>query len=158
MCTIEKRDVKLTRKRAILRLRHTKTLGAKRQDSELAIVSSKLAVRMLAQILPKLQKTDKIAGCTAGALRSHVNRTVSALKLGRFGYKLHSWRRGGSTEDFLSHGSLEKTLLKGRWASSEVARDYLAEATAALAKADLSKAETRLMKQKQGQLKAAYGA
>ena len=148
----------MKKKRAILRLRHTKTLGAKRQDAELCIITDPLALKMLQQVLPTLAKNDKVLGCTSGALRSQVNRSLDKLLLSKFGYKLHSWRRGGATEDFLSHGSLEKTLLKGRWGSSKVARDYLAEATAALAKAALSKQVKKSLKVKQRALYTAFSA
>ena len=42
----------------------------------------------------------------------------------------YSLRRGGATYAFLLHGSMEKCLLRGRWASSSSARIYLADAIA----------------------------
>ena len=36
-----------------------------------------------------------------------------------------SLRRGGATEDFLRHGQLDRTMLRGRWNSQKTARIYI---------------------------------
>ncbi|OLP94542.1 hypothetical protein AK812_SmicGene23459 [Symbiodinium microadriaticum] len=45
----------------------------------------------------------------------------------------YSLRRGGATWDFLSYQSMERTLLRGRWASTSSARVYLQDAVATIA-------------------------
>ena len=60
-----------------------------------------------------------------GSLINEVLVPLRELELDGFDFPLHSWRPGAATEDFLSHGRLEKTMLRGRWHSPKVARDYL---------------------------------
>ena len=45
---------------------------------------------------------------------------------------VYSLRRGGVTWNFLQHGSMEKTLLRGRWQSTSSARIYLTDSVAAV--------------------------
>ena len=51
---------------------------------------------------------------------------------------VYSLRRGGATWDFFKHGSMETTLLRGRWQSSTAARVYVADAAAAVVDYSLS--------------------
>ena len=81
MAFIQKRYVVSRQKNAILRVRHGKTIGSKLQDAELAVVTRPLSLQMLKRVLPKLQKHDKRCGCSTGALRSHMTRTVNTLGL-----------------------------------------------------------------------------
>ena len=55
--------------------------------------------------------------------------------LGHFGleaynFNFYSLRRGGATAYFFATGSLEKTLVKGRWESASTARIYIQDAAA----------------------------
>lgn len=52
-------------------------------------------------------------------------------------FKPYSLRRGGATEDFRSHGQLDRTTVRGRWASSRTARIYINESVAVLADLNL---------------------
>ncbi|CAE8596455.1 unnamed protein product, partial [Polarella glacialis] len=47
-------------------------------------------------------------------------------------------RRGGGAWNFVSPGSMEKTLLRGRWSTSSTARIYLQDAVAAMSKLKLN--------------------
>ena len=59
---------------------------------------------------------------------------------------LHFLRRGGTTFDFLDHGSMEKTVLRGRSASSAAARVYLVDAVAHLADLRLNDGQTNFVR------------
>lgn len=58
-------------------------------------------------------------------------REFDVMHLNLRGYSL---RRGGATAYFQTTGSMEKTLIRGRWASSSVARIYLCDALSQLPK------------------------
>ena len=53
-------------------------------------------------------------------------------------FKPYSLRRGGATADFRSHGSMERTLMRGRWGTSGAARNYVQEGLSALTKIKLT--------------------
>lgn len=47
-------------------------------------------------------------------------------------YKPYSIRRGAATADFMSHGKLSRTCVRGRWANEKTCRIYVNESSAAL--------------------------
>lgn len=55
------------------------------------------------------------------------------------GLKCYSIRRGGATWDFQRHGLMERALIRGRWASTQVARLYITDARAMVPKLTISK-------------------
>lgn len=65
--------------------------------------------------------------------RSSLARLLNHFQLQSHGFRGYSLRRGGATHHFETGGSLEKTLLFGRWQSSKVARIYLCDGLARLA-------------------------
>ncbi|CAK0888093.1 unnamed protein product [Prorocentrum cordatum] len=107
---------------AMTRLRDTKSqhqTGA----GESVTVRSQTAVALLL-------KARELAG-TASRCEQPAIGMPPALEDQRL--TLYSWRRGGASAGFRSHGSMETTLLRGRWASVRTARlcvqDAVAEAT-----------------------------
>ena len=60
--------------------------------------------------------------------RGFFNGLLQRVSLTRFGFKPYSLRRGGATADFQAHGQMERTLVRGRWKSSFVARLYITDA------------------------------
>ena len=48
-------------------------------------------------------------------------------------YKPYSIRRGAATADFLAHGKLSRTCVRGRWANEKTCRIYINEASSTLA-------------------------
>ena len=64
--------------------------------------------------------------------RRLMERTASALRLPTH-YTPHSLRHGGTTDDFLRNGSVERIQFRGRWKSLESVRRYVQTARAVLA-------------------------
>lgn len=98
----------------------------------MAVVPDEWALRALRVVLLLLSPNDTVCDCFLNVLGSHVKRNVKALQLGDSSYSLRSWRRGKATCDCIQHGNVDRTLLKGRWSNVKVARDYVAEAIAAV--------------------------
>lgn len=69
---------------------------------------------------------------TAQKWRDMFSETLVALKFDTFNFRPYSLRRGGSTFWFQQHGSLDKLLIQGRWASQRTARIYVNEGLALL--------------------------
>jgi integrase len=65
-------------------------------------------------------------------LRRLMQRTSTALQLPTH-YTPHSLRHGGTTDDFLRNGSVERVQFRGRWKSLESVRRYVQTARAVLA-------------------------
>lgn len=59
-------------------------------------------------------------------------QVVAFFKVEHLRFRPYSLRRGGATAFFSQFGLMEKTLLRGRWASVSVARLYLCDALAQL--------------------------
>ena len=53
-------------------------------------------------------------------------------------YNVHSLRRGGATAFFAQSGSMDKTMITGRWEHASSARIYINEATAQASKMRLT--------------------
>ena len=69
----------------------------------------------------------------------------------------YSLRRGGATWGFFKHGSMETTLLRGRWQSSAATRVYVSDAAAAVVDYSLN-AHQRALLTEAGALLLGLGA
>ena len=64
---------------------------------------------------------------SAQSFRNAYAHHLKKFDLMSHGFRPYSLRRGGATALFQSTGSMEQALLKGRWASTKVAKIYLAD-------------------------------
>eukprot|EP00438_Fugacium_kawagutii_P012007 Skav213768 [mRNA] locus=scaffold3859:482372:483358:- [translate_table: standard] len=72
------------------------------------------------------------------AFRALFQRAVVAVGAGHLGMRPYSLRRGGATFEMQSHGLMEKTLIRGRWKNSNVARLYICDGLSLLPSLRLS--------------------
>ena len=123
---LRRRDIRVYEKRgvAIVALHGTKT-GQRDGRTELAAVRSAVAVKLLAAHAQPLGWDEPVLGIERTVFLRLWKRIAGAHGLSSSKCTLYSLRRGGATHDFLEHGSLEKTLLRGRWASARSARMYI---------------------------------
>ncbi|CAK0910046.1 unnamed protein product, partial [Prorocentrum cordatum] len=137
-------DVQLypLRQMAVLQLRNTKSqhqTGAR----EFVLVRSGVAVALLARAKAQAHKQDLCLGMEPSSFMSTFGRVRELLELQDAKLTLYSWRRGGASADFRSHGSMEQTLLRGRWASARTARWYVQDAVAEATQLNLSPTQRR---------------
>lgn len=59
--------------------------------------------------------------------RTRFRHLLDALQVAELGFKPYSLRRGGATLEMQSHGLMEKTLVRGRWKNSNIARIYVSD-------------------------------
>ena len=64
---------------------------------------------------------------SGSAFRDLFRRILEALDLQALNFRPYSLRRGGATYEMQSHGLMERTLIRGRWKNSNVARIYIAD-------------------------------
>ena len=72
------------------------------------------------------------------AFRTKFYGLAKFFKIQHLRLKPYSVRRGGATHDFKSHGQMERTLIRGRWSSTNIARLYITDALAQLPKLTMS--------------------
>ena len=93
--------------------------------------------RTLLRLLRRLQLVSPNHRSHAGIVPSHYRRlfaqALQSLGVASLGYQLYSIRRGGATADFHSHGLLDSTAVRGRWADVKTCRIYVNESLALLA-------------------------
>ena len=129
---------------AMIRLQNTKSqhqTGA----GEFVLVRSKQAVRLLLEARKlhgaAAQRGQPAIGMSQAAFQRVFAEIRSLLQLEGLKLTLYSWRRGGASWDFRSHGSMETTLLRGRWASVRTARLYVQDAVAEATTLGLTEAQ-----------------
>eukprot|EP00438_Fugacium_kawagutii_P027135 Skav225198 [mRNA] locus=scaffold3065:268759:273280:+ [translate_table: standard] len=66
------------------------------------------------------------------AFRRLFQRALEAVGAGSLNLRPYSLRRGGATYEMQAHGLMEKTLLRGRWKNSNIARIYICDGLALL--------------------------
>ena len=79
------------------------------------------------------------------AFRSKFARLVHEAGLPKCSWKPYSLRRGGATTDFLHHGQLDRTMVRGRWASAKAARLYIDDAVSMQAQLVVTCQQNRTM-------------
>lgn len=119
------------------RLPHSKG-GTRHNVKESATIYSE-TVAVLCEELVRRKRLDGLAKVPIWAqsgtkFRKAFLRITKVFKVEHLGFRGYSLRRGGATAYFRQSGLMEKTLLRGRWASIAVARCrwYLCDALAQL--------------------------
>lgn len=71
---------------------------------------------------------------SGSAFRALFSRVLSSLGLEALHFRPYSLRRGGATYEMQTHGQMERTLLRGRWRNSNIARIYICDGLSMLPK------------------------
>eukprot|EP00435_Cladocopium_sp_Y103_P024553 s1957_g6.t1 len=64
---------------------------------------------------------------SGSAFRILFRRILAGLEVESLNFRPYSLRRGGATWEMQSHGLMERTLIRGRWKNSNVARLYICD-------------------------------
>jgi hypothetical protein len=133
---LQVRDVTFYANNAVLTLRDTKT-GKRKGSGEMVVVESRLALKFLRRACQGRSLRAPLLTDGAPAFRQLFKNLVAHFQL-RGLFAIYSLRRGGATYGFLSHGSMERILLRGRWTSSSTARIYIQDTIATVSQLQLS--------------------
>ena len=110
------------------------TKGGKRTgQEEMVVINSHIATRWLQREGDGRARSEQLLSRGADHFRKCFKLLLSAFSLETDRLNVYSLRRGGATWDFLSHQSMKRTLLRGRWSSTSSARVYLHDAVAMVA-------------------------
>ena len=96
-----------------------------RDQSTLATVTAMVELRQ-SQGFDNTPCWDRSGSC----FRDLFRRILAALEISSLGFRPYSLRRGGATYEMQSHGLMERTLIRGRWKNSNVARIYISDGLA----------------------------
>ena len=69
---------------------------------------------------------------SGSCFRKRFHEYLTFFDVLHLGFRCYSLRRGGATNDYQKHGLMERTLLRGRWSSTSVAKIYLCDGLAQL--------------------------
>eukprot|EP00435_Cladocopium_sp_Y103_P036468 s114_g9.t1 len=61
------------------------------------------------------------------SFRNLFRDSLAKLEITALGFRPYSLRRGGATYEMQVHGLMERTLMRGRWRSSNIARIYISD-------------------------------
>ena len=107
---------------------HETKSGQRTASSETVAIFDAYLVRMLTIVCRDLTPADFLVGCSPAVFRAKFARLVQEAGVPKCNWKPYSLRRGGATTDFLHHGQLDRTMVRGRWASAKTARLYIDDA------------------------------
>ena len=118
--------------KAVITLQNTKTSKRKGVD-EMVTVTSPLVLKALKRACNKLKASDLILQRSVSSCRYLFKRMLDVFALGDYSYNFYSLRRGGATSFFFKTGSMDQTIVVGRWESSSTARIYINQSAACAA-------------------------
>lgn len=117
---------------------HVSKGGSRRRVQESVTIDDPTVYLVLEELvaLRKQQRQSHLPlwNASGSSFRKKFDDCLQHLMVGDLRFRPYSLRRGGATAFMQQTGSLERTLLKGRWSSISVARIYLCDALAQLPK------------------------
>jgi hypothetical protein len=123
----------------------TKSLNKRSGGSETVEVYDPRIVARLASLAKDKLPGDKLFGMSMSFFRTLLLRAKSFLSLVDLQFQACSLRRGGATHFFRLSGSLDRTVLRGRWLSAKSARIYIEDGVAQLSAIALSDEQSLLV-------------
>jgi hypothetical protein len=124
--------------RASLSLPITKSLNKRLGGCETVEVYDPRIVARLALLVKVKLPGDKLFSMSMSFFRIMLLRAASFFGLHDLQIQAYSLRRGGATHFFRMSGSLDRTVLRGRWLSAKSARIYIEDGVAQLSGIALS--------------------
>ena len=145
-------DVQFLRRGAVLNLGQSKA-GKRTGHSEMVVLESSIACKWLKKACFSRPKHALLLERGQTFFRKLFHALVAFFEVEGL-MNVYSLRRGGATWDFLRHSSMERTLLRGRWASTSTARIYLQDAAAAVSHLSLTPEQRHLARMMHARLKS----
>ena len=135
-------DILVQGQRGVLRLRDTKTASNYDEMVQLHDIRVLDILRTVLPMLPHKDHERPIWNRSDQSFRESLDWLFTHFNLENFRFRGYSIRRGGASFDFDTYHNMERTLLRGRWQSSRVARIYITDALARLTQMRLSPTQT----------------
>eukprot|EP00972_Heterocapsa_arctica_P069445 10261191-Heterocapsa_arctica.AAC.1 len=139
MCLLKVGDVCIdsNKWRGIVSLGLTKT-GKRKGAAESVTLDDECICRLAFKLVRDRPLGELLLQTSPTRFRRDFKALTEAFKLGEWGFKPYSFRRGGATSHLRCFGSLSLTIDRGRWEDPRSARIYLQSGLAQLADMRLS--------------------
>eukprot|EP00438_Fugacium_kawagutii_P023130 Skav208787 [mRNA] locus=scaffold931:260209:264566:- [translate_table: standard] len=135
LLAIRPMDLVIGVKTGVLRLPVSKG-GSRNNIQESVTIEDPVVLLILKELLhvKRAQQLMRVPiwSASGSSFRIHFARLLTFFKVEHLQFRCYSLRRGGATAFFKATGSMERTLIRGRWQSIAVARLYLCDALAQL--------------------------
>ena len=119
-------------RRGVLTLAESKS-GTRYNITESVTITDAGAIRLVKAVISGLERGELLYPDGPYHFRRCFDELVVDLLLpNSLLYKPYSIRRGAATADFLKHGLMSKTCVRGRWSNEKSCRIYVNEAATAL--------------------------
>ena len=141
----------------VVRLIQTKT-GQQFGADQVVVIKSRIVVAVMNKFLGKLQLGDLLLCRYPAAARQDSQQLLEFFDLGNCAFGWYSCRRGGASELFRRTGSMEYTLIQGRWANSRIARLHIETGLAECVSFSVAPVQQRLFSLFAPRLQAYIGA
>ena len=116
----------------VLTLQESKS-GTRYNIVESVTITDPVVIRLVRAVTLGMQPGSLLYPEGSTHFRRCFDEMVTCLRLScTLLYKPYSIRRGAATADFLKHGKLSRTCVRGRWNNEKTCRIYVNEATTAL--------------------------
>ena len=130
MLSLIPQDFMLNEHTGIVRLRHSKT--GRRHNIQEVVTLEDPKVRQVVKSLLEVRRSSLTSHLpvwqgSGTSFRKRFDQYLAYFRVSHLGFRPYSLRRGGATAYFQSTGSMERTLLRGRWSSVQVAKLYLCD-------------------------------
>ena len=120
--------------------------GTRYNFVESVTITDPVVIRLIRAVTLGLHEGSLLYPEGAAHFRRCFDELVVGLRLSStLLYKPYSIRRGAATADFLKHGKLSMTCVRGRWANEKTCRIYVNEATTSLSAIRCSAASQKLI-------------
>ena len=137
------RDINVSKTGGSVALPVTKT-SRRKAAAEFVTIEDPQLLKLLHHYLPKFSQDEFLVRETPTQFRLAWRDLLSFFDLDPSFFTPYSLRRGGTTFFFVSTGSLDRTILRGRWQSAKSARIYIEDGRAQLINAQSSAKTTSL--------------
>lgn len=135
LLTARPADLLVGQRSGVIRLPASKG-GTRHNVQESVSISDPMLLDILRELLlyKRAMRLTQVPIWTHSAtrFRKQFQSLVAFFKVEHLKFRCYSLRRGGATAYFQKYGLMEKTLLRGRWASIAVAKLYLCDGLAQL--------------------------
>ena len=139
--------------KVVITLQNTKTSKRKGID-EMVTITSPLVIKALTKACQPLRDSDLILQRPVSSCRVLFRSILNIFELDDGTYNFYSLRRGGATSFFFKSGSMDETIVVGRWEHSSTARIYINQSAASAAEIKYSGMQTHRMRTAAAFLKA----
>ena len=142
--TLRKSCLSFGANKVVITLQNTKTSKRKGID-EMVTITSPLVIKALVEACKRLRDSDLILQRSVSSCRSLFKSILNIFDLDDGTYNFYSLRRGGATSFFFKSGSMDETIVVGRWEHSSTARIYINQSAASAAEIKYTSMQTHRM-------------